>query len=156
MIALRKAVESDCGLLWRWANDPNARASAFSSDLIPWETHVSWFYQQLNNRDCFIFIGLEEIGIPVVQILFDFCEYDAQVDISIKTTSQGSGMGTELIKAGTNQVVKEHVTKMIHAYIKADNFSSQRAFEKAGFMNIGQIIYNSHACIHMRCLPNER
>jgi len=42
-IRLRQVTENDCELIWRWANDPDVRNSAFNSDPIPWETHKCCF-----------------------------------------------------------------------------------------------------------------
>ena len=36
-LRMRRARESDCRLLWEWANEPGVRASAFSQRAIGWE-----------------------------------------------------------------------------------------------------------------------
>lgn len=155
MMVLRNATKSDCRLLWQWVNEPSVRASAFSSNIIPWETHVAWFNWKLSNSEDFVFIGLLEETIPIGQIRFEFDEHnEALVDISIDVEYQGKGLGTELIKAGVEEIVNEHLTKSIHAYIKNENFASRHAFEKAGFIMLEQTIINNCSCMHMRWQPN--
>ncbi|MEK7218316.1 MAG: UDP-2,4-diacetamido-2,4,6-trideoxy-beta-L-altropyranose hydrolase, partial [Patescibacteria group bacterium] len=49
-LRLRPATVGDGRTLWEWANDPTVRASAFSSDPIPWEEHMQWFGKKLRGE----------------------------------------------------------------------------------------------------------
>ena len=61
---LREAQRSDSYQIWQWANDPVVRASSFSPDPIPWETHVAWFESQLQNPNSLFFVAMSPDRTP--------------------------------------------------------------------------------------------
>ena len=58
-IRLRRVREEDSRLLWEWVNDRVVRSTSLNSEPIPWENHVNWFAQKLNDRNCHIFIAID-------------------------------------------------------------------------------------------------
>jgi RimJ/RimL family protein N-acetyltransferase len=137
MLRLRTAQKSDAQLLWEWANDPQVRAASFSSDPIPWERHVQWFYAQLKSPNCIIYIAINSDNIPLGQIRYEIEENNAVMSISIAKNYRHQGYGSELIKLACDRLFQDLKISQIHAYIKPDNQSSIRSFIKADFVEIG-------------------
>ncbi len=150
MLTLREATENDCKLLWGWVNDPIVKASAFSSGLIPWETHLAWFTQKLDDPNCVIYIALADQIDEVGQIRFDINGSEATIDVSVAANYRGKGLGKNLIRAGLEQLKKDRLIQVFHAYIKENNLASQKVFVKAGFVEVNYMIYADHACVHMK------
>lgn len=133
-LTLRPAVENDCLQLWKWANDPVVRQSAFHSEPIPWSEHVRWFSQKLQSDRSAIYLVSDMSDHLLGQIRFDWDEAGvAEVDVSLDAACRGRGWGPALIRAGCARVVAEHPVKQIVARIKAENIASIKAFVRADF-----------------------
>jgi UDP-2,4-diacetamido-2,4,6-trideoxy-beta-L-altropyranose hydrolase len=147
---LRRAQGEDGRLLWEWANDPEVRAAAFSSDLISWETHVAWLAEKLGDRRSLIFIAEDEEATPVGQIRFDGRpDGDWEVDVSIARAMRGRGLASMLIMRGIRTIRKEAHVARVHAFVKPANAASLRAFEKANFTRKGTEQVRGNAAIHL-------
>jgi UDP-2,4-diacetamido-2,4,6-trideoxy-beta-L-altropyranose hydrolase len=133
-IRLRVVEDRDCELLWQWANDPDVRASAFSSEPIPWDDHVRWFERKRQDPKSHIFIALNLQDMPIGQIRFDLDENEsAEIDVSVDRDKRGLGYGKILIESAVASIFTITSVKTVHALIKSNNDSSINAFEKAGF-----------------------
>ncbi|NEO24427.1 GNAT family N-acetyltransferase [Moorena sp. SIO4A5] len=151
-LRLRAVREDDCELLWQWVNEPQVRASAFSSTTIPWDDHVQWFRSKLADPSCYIFIAQNANQVDIGQIRFD-CRYDgnAEVDLSLASDQRGLGYGSRLIEIGIKQLFQQTATiHCVHAYIKLDNLASMRAFERAGFQKLQVESIKGHPALHYR------
>lgn len=138
ILELRRAGPEDCRLLWEWANDAQVRASSFSSAPIPWEQHVRWFAERLSDPRCFMFLGFDAIGVPVGQVRFEVkAEGDAIVHVSVDPLRRGCGYGRLLVSRCLEEVSSAAAVRFVHAYIKPENSASKRAFESAGFREVG-------------------
>jgi len=146
---LRRVLETDCQLLWDWANEPDARASALSSKPIPWDEHVEWFRGKLQDPNCLMFIALDDHDTPVGQIRFDVEGYQAAIDISIEKRRRGAGYGSELIRIATDEIFSTTGVRAVHAFVKYDNQESIGAFEKANFRRLWVETVRSHMGIHL-------
>ena len=139
-LKLRRANQSDCRLLWEWANDPAVRAASFQSQSIPWRQHSDWFAQKLGSNQSIIYIGEDESGTPVGQFRLDWNSgREAQVDVSVAREKRGSGIAALLIAQGAQTAFCETPVQRLHASIKPENQPSLRAFEKAGFGSFQRI-----------------
>ena len=136
-VRVRRAVESDCRVLWEWANEPDVRAQSFSSEPIPWERHVRWFEVRLQDAKCVLFIGEDMSGTPIGQVRFDIAQERATISVSLSATSRGRGLGPVLIKRTGEALGNLAPVEFIDAYVKPDNLASVRAFEKAGYTLAG-------------------
>ncbi len=125
-MTLRPATEDDATRLFDWANDPSTRAVSFHAEPIPWDTHVAWLRKKLAERACRLFIA-EADGEPVGQVRLDAADDRATISVSIAKAHRGRGLGVAAIRAATAHA------EGIDAFILADNTSSVRAFERAGF-----------------------
>lgn len=148
-IILRLVQATDCHLLWEWANDPLVRAQSFSTVLIPWEQHQTWFEQRLAEPDTLFYIAVDSDNCPVGQIRYQIEEKSAVVSVSVAPTSRGNGYGTEIIQSGSLEIWNTTAIMCIHAYIKPDNVASLRAFEKAGFEDAGTVSMGESLARHL-------
>jgi UDP-2,4-diacetamido-2,4,6-trideoxy-beta-L-altropyranose hydrolase len=148
-LRLREAQHSDAELLWQWANDPEVRAASFSSDPIPWKTHLQWFMQKLNQLGCSILIAEDEDGTPVGQVRFDpRGDGDVDIAVSIAKACRGHGFAVSLITKAVNWLRAACNSPCIHAYVKTGNASSIKAFERAGFQQVNVTDIKGHMAIH--------
>lgn len=147
-LRLRQAREEDCRLLWEWANDPQVREAAFSSDLIPWDRHQVWFASKMKDPDCLILIAEDEPGRAVGQFRVNWrSEQDGDVDVSMSSECRGVGYGAVLIDLGASEALAERGERL-HAFVKVENQPSRRAFEQAGFKSLGEEQVDGQQAIH--------
>jgi UDP-2,4-diacetamido-2,4,6-trideoxy-beta-L-altropyranose hydrolase len=147
-LRLRPAEKSDRELLWKWANDPQVRASAFASAAIPIEQHDAWFASNLNNPNCLILIAEDHAGTAVGQFRVDWrSAQEGEIDVSIASDRRGAGYGSVLIELGVSRAFAEKGERL-HAFVKSENRPSRRAFEQAGFSKAGEEIVHDQRAIH--------
>jgi UDP-2,4-diacetamido-2,4,6-trideoxy-beta-L-altropyranose hydrolase len=131
-LALRRAEEADCRLIWQWSNDPAARAVAFTTHQIPWEEHLAWWHTHFNVRDCLIYIAVGEDG-PAGQVRYDIDGDTATISINVAPAFRGRGYGTRIIELGSEALFASSGLGKIDAYVRPENTASIHAFLKAGF-----------------------
>jgi RimJ/RimL family protein N-acetyltransferase len=145
-LSLRAANENDAHLLWTWANDPLCRENAFDSSPIDWDAHTRWLRQKLTAPDCRIWI-LEHDGQPVGQIRYDRRETDAEIDFAVAPQARGLGLGTQLLTLSVIQAHQDLGVRKVFGLIKTNNRASVRAFNRAGFEEVGQFARGSEICV---------
>lgn len=162
-IKLRRAQEADCALLWKWANDPEVRQSAFNSKSIAWKDHQTWFSKKLNDLDCIIYIALNRYDFPIGQIRFDIKDSIAEIDCSIDKEFRGMGLGRVLLKRGIELCCAEKGNPItIRGCVKTENELSNRAFQSAGFLKAGEKtlnendVTNTHIIYQLRLFPARK
>ena len=160
-ITLRRARAEDVRLLWEWASDPEVRAASFSSDPIPWKAHEVWFAERLRAAESvnsaekpvprsFILIAEDETSCPLGQIRFDArIDGEWEVDLSIAKDVRGRGMASQVIALGVQTLVNDGRDVRIHSLVKPTNVASVKAFERAGFRQIGIEQIQNQAAIHL-------
>jgi RimJ/RimL family protein N-acetyltransferase len=132
-LTLRRAAWADCKLLWEWANDTETREASFSSEAIPWEEHIEWFKQRIDDPRCIIYIASNSQDVPVGQVRYETEDTQAVISISLDRRFRNQGYGSLLIKKSSEDVFSATNVQTIHAYVKSNNEASARAFVKAGF-----------------------
>ena len=137
-ILLRNAVKGDCRFIWELANDPAVRAVSFSSDEIPWEDHKVWFEKKITEPSTILLIAENEQKEKIGQLRFEKKPEGYVISVSLVERFRGKGLGSLLIQLGSEKLfqVFSYADK-INAYIKPENRSSIRSFEKAGYRNAG-------------------
>ena len=149
-VYLRRVQEEDSRLLWEWANDPVVRSASFSSAPIPWESHIAWFSGKLREGKCFIWIAEDAEGIPFGQIRFEIrSDGDSEVGVSIAQAKRGQGLADRLIALGVERFMREHHCPRVHAFVKAANAASVRAFEKADFKRAETMRVREEVTVHV-------
>ena len=137
-LRLRLVDESDCRLLFEWADDPAARAASFHSAVIPWEEHVSWFAERLRDPRSVIYIGENAAGHPVGLVRFQIQDVRAVMSVNVAPQFRGQGWGRELIAFSLRSLARESTVRRVEAFVKPDNQASLRVFEASGFRLAGQ------------------
>lgn len=146
---LRIAQIEDSRLLYDWANDPEIRRMAFSSEAIEWEVHIKWLEKKIKDPDAYIYIAIED-NEPVGQIRFDIINnFEANVDIHTKPGMRGKGIGSRIIALGVNRFFSDSRVNAVHAVIKQENSKSRGAFQKAGFEDAQKKSINGEECFFM-------
>lgn len=146
---IRRATQDDCWLLWQWVNDPQVRSASFESEEISREEHAAWFTRLLNSRDAAIYIAEDSGGAPVGQFRVEWnAGKNAVVDISVAQERRGGGIASSIIAEGAQIALREAGLQQLHAYIRPANCASQRAFEKASFIRVGEEPMRGQPAIH--------
>lgn len=149
-LRLRTAREEDCKMIWEWANDPVVRQNAFSTEHIPWDTHVRWFSEKLRNPHTFIFLAFDAENQPLGQIRFD-CEKEeeATIDVHLAPNQRGKGYGSELISVGIHAMTSVSGVHIFHAFIRETNATSLAAFRKSGFREVERTQMKGIDIVHL-------
>ena len=148
-VAVRRARESDCRLLWEWANDPGVRASSFSPAAIGWEEHSDWFRAKMADEGCMILIGEGADGRAIGQVRIDrLSKGEAEIDVSVARAFRGAGYGSLLLETALQEAFDTGRIAKVHALIRPENLASVRAFEEAGFRKLGEKQVRGNAALH--------
>jgi UDP-2,4-diacetamido-2,4,6-trideoxy-beta-L-altropyranose hydrolase len=135
-ITLRMATRDDCEAIYKWRNAEETRKHLFDHGLIKWEDHCRWFENTIRNPARVLLVGEfhdQEVGV----LRYDHIGESAVVSVYLLPGTHGQGMGTQLLRAGTDWVKQNFSdVKRIRAEVLFSNFSSKRAFEKAGYKEI--------------------
>ena len=141
---IRKARLSDCKLYWKWANDPIVRANAFEARPIPWQTHIVWFKEKLEDHNSTLLL-MEIENEPIGQVRFEHTTDGYFIDFSISSTHRNRGLGLVLLSSGINHL-KSNQQITFWGEVKLSNRASKNIFEKLGFEKVpkkikGTILY---------------
>ena len=149
-ISIKPAKESDCELIWHWANNQEVRNSSFCSKMIPFEDHEKWFYAKLKDPQSYLFIGYDGSNRAIGQIRFDkLRDREFDVDVSIDKCFREKGYGSELIKQAIRKLLNVDAVDVIHSHVKFANSASKYVFLKAGFIREKDTIINNFVCFHL-------
>lgn len=132
-LILRPVREDDSRDVWRWRNHPEALKNFFNNEPVPWRKHKRWFYSKTKDKNTKIYItNLNDDKVGVIR--FEIEKSCIKVNIVLNPDFFGRGLGSKIIRYGTEKVLKETgTTKALIAEIKKDNIASQKAFMKAGY-----------------------
>ncbi len=141
---LRPATAEDARRIFEWANDPSTRAVSFSSEPIPWETHVAWFERRLADDACQLFLACDGEE-PVGQVRLDHDGARATISVSIAAEHRGRGLGVAAIR----EAARVADVEAIDAFILEDNARSVAAFERAGFVFAERTTIQGRAAVRL-------
>ena len=153
LLRLRPACASDCRMIWEWANDPLLRSLSFSSDPIPWDSHVAWFERALQDPNVHLYIAESEV--PVGLARFELKNAETVISVSIAREYRRRGLGRELIELASGRMLSDNGIAAIHAYIKPENAASISAFAAAGYEQLGEAEVKGVRSLHL-VLRRER
>jgi UDP-2,4-diacetamido-2,4,6-trideoxy-beta-L-altropyranose hydrolase len=130
---LRKAKKEDGVIYLDWANHPDVRRNAISSEPIISENHYKWFNARIENPATLMLIA-EWQGKPVGQIRFDNNEEAWEIDYSVDYQFRGKGFGELLIRKGMwNLIQQEKKATCVWGFVKIENLASNQVFMKLRF-----------------------
>jgi UDP-2,4-diacetamido-2,4,6-trideoxy-beta-L-altropyranose hydrolase len=132
-LMIRKATLIDAETILPWRNSEQVRKNSFNPSVITKSEHLLWFDESLNNPTRHLLIA-ELDNNPIGVLRFDILENKALINIYLKPTMSGQGIGTAILEAGC-EWIKNYTPEIysIHANILSHNKASLRAFEKTGF-----------------------
>ena len=73
---------------------------------------------------------------------------EGEIDVSVSREFRGGGYGVRLIATGVEFASRERIGARLHAFVKPENRASRRAFEAAGFENLGEEDVKGHRAVH--------
>lgn len=134
---LRTAGPQDLMAIYQLSNSPEVRRNSITQDEIPLDSHKAWYVKSLANDNLLFYILETEKGEFAGQIRLELDPKGWLISISIVKNFCGQGLGHWAIAKASSmaQAVCDHP---ILAYIQISNSASTRAFEKAGFLTVGQ------------------
>ncbi|OFX08803.1 MAG: UDP-2,4-diacetamido-2,4,6-trideoxy-beta-L-altropyranose hydrolase [Alphaproteobacteria bacterium RIFOXYD12_FULL_60_8] len=134
-VILRKTTFADARRLWVWANDPDVRKMAFTTDPIPWDGHVIWLKKKLSDPSALMFVAENKSG-PMGQVRFDYDpqEQAAMIDISLAQEARGQGWGVEVLLKSILIYLADRPETRVAAWVKKENVASYNLFLNAGFI----------------------
>ncbi len=145
-IHLREATESDCQLLFEWANEPETRANSFSSAPIAWDQHQLWFAEKLRSHDSLIFIAMDQ-DRPIGLLRYEIANKSAVLSVSLDRQFRGRGYGTAILSLGLEELFRATRVEKVKAYVRPGNLASVTLFTRSGFAQRETDVINGHAAI---------
>jgi RimJ/RimL family protein N-acetyltransferase len=137
-VRLRLASEDDEARLLRWRNEPETRRASFSAARVSATEHARWFRNALADPDCLIFV-IEVEGNPSGQVrLTKFSPDEAEIHIGLTRSAHGQGIGRGALRSAVLKGCERLRVDTIVARVREDNEASLRAFEAAGFREVGR------------------
>ena len=133
-LVVRKASQEDIDIYFRWANDPEVRKNSFSSEVIDYQTHTSWFKNHLGSKESSFYIFFTGDQTPVGNVRFKIENDLATLSYLIDEKFRGLGLGKEIILRATKEIFKEYNhLKRVNGLVKTENIASIKAFISAGY-----------------------
>lgn len=76
----------------------------------------------------------DDPALPFGHVRFEVTDDEAEISVIVERSHRGRGLGTALIRAGTEAYLRRHdAADRVIAKIKEDNTRSRLAFESAGY-----------------------
>ncbi|MBR3102923.1 MAG: GNAT family N-acetyltransferase [Lachnospiraceae bacterium] len=135
---LRKTLETDCKLFYRWANDPAVRSASFSTEQIGWEEHQKWFAWMLEKDSIDSFVCMDFL-LPVGQVRVGQAQSDPKkgvISYSVGEEYRGRGIAKQML-AKLEEKLTEKYTALI-AEVKPENEASRKVFEDLGYTKVSE------------------
>ncbi|MFA7289248.1 MAG: bifunctional UDP-2,4-diacetamido-2,4,6-trideoxy-beta-L-altropyranose hydrolase/GNAT family N-acetyltransferase [Melioribacteraceae bacterium] len=141
----KKAAKEDCKNVFDLSNEPIVRENSISPKSIKWEYHKEWFNKRIKDKNYLLLLAFDKDEKLAGQIKYDIKKNKAVVGISISPIHRGKGYASKmLIKSASILKELKQETNLIIAYIKRENISSIKSFEKSGYKLIGKEIINDN------------
>jgi RimJ/RimL family protein N-acetyltransferase len=145
----RKPNIEDAYQFYIWANDPQVRLNSFNSENITLDMHMTWFRERLQDPNCELYVFYHKIESPIGQVRIQKdTDNNSVINISIDEKFRGMGYGVKLIEQSTNDYFFRNINDKINAYVKIENLSSIKIFEKSGYLNLGTLLYHQIKSYH--------
>jgi len=132
-ITLRPAMYRDVRNIFELSNDNDVRENSFNHSKIRFEDHEKWFKSKIEDENnIFLVVNIQDNFAG--QVRFELEGDSATVSISIKEEFRELGLGKNFLKKAIDYLkVNSPQISMVNAYIKDNNPSSLKLFEKMDF-----------------------
>jgi UDP-2,4-diacetamido-2,4,6-trideoxy-beta-L-altropyranose hydrolase len=154
-LSVRLAGREDCEILWLWRNDPVTRATAKTSEPIPWRQHQQWFSTVLEDPARTLFIA--DVGsVPAATVRFDRPADEALISINVSPAMRGRGVGQAALEAACNHYLSSHLEVTLVAEVHRSNPASRKIFAAMGFTEIEPTDGPFARLVRRRDVPPDR
>ncbi|CBW25278.1 putative acetyltransferase [Halobacteriovorax marinus SJ] len=134
-LEMRPACSSDVEVYYEWVNDVDVRRNSFNSNEVKFEDHQRWFNLKLNDANSELLLFLINSN-PVGQVRIEVTEYGL-INFSIDRGHRGLGLSSKMLIESSNYFFSRFGEKLsLVGFVKKENIPSQKAFKKAGFVEI--------------------
>ena len=124
----------DSRLIWKWRNDPVTCKMSRDTELVPWETHKTWYMQKVKEGVSVILIASINKE-PTCMIRFDYKDKDvAEINVNMNPTKRGNKWSTAILLEACRYGFAMLHLNQIYAEIKPENKPSVKIFEAVGFV----------------------
>jgi len=144
-LKIRKAAIEDISIIYELSNDDDVRINSIRQERIEWEEHKIWYNDIIKDKECFFYVIFDNKNNFVGQIRFNRKNNKVFISISIHKDFRGKGLSTFVLKETCRMYFNENKSEnIISAYIKKNNQSSIKSFEKTGFVLSGTEIISEN------------
>lgn len=141
----RKATKEDSKNIYELSNEEIVRANSINPEPIKWEYHQEWFNKRLKDKNYLFLLACDKDDNIAGQIKYDMEKNKAVVGISISPDHRGKGYASKMLIKSAAILKELHFnTEEIIAYIKEENLSSIKSFEKSGYQFLGKEFINKN------------
>lgn len=130
---LRPANLSDAKNIFDLSNEYLVRENSISKSIITWENHLIWLKNKIDDSNYRFYIIVDQSDNFIGQLRYEITNNDAVVSISLASNYRNKGLSSKILIEGSKKIMSENINK-IFAYIRPDNQSSIKSFEKAGYI----------------------
>ena len=137
-LTMRKVTFEDKELLFAWANDYEARAQSFHTEVISADEHAQWFEKKLVDPHSLYLIAEDLSGLALGLVRFEMNESKTEtvVSINVDKSFRGLGLSQTVLNLGIMHWQKLMPNMSLIAEIRFANERSERLFKKLGFTSI--------------------
>ena len=150
-LTLQHACKDDIDFVFALANDSDVRKMSFNSEKISWKTHQSWFTHQLNEKNPFYIVFVDDI--PCAYVRMQKNAYipieDYVVSIAVHPVYRRNGIATEALHQACTQVLASTWVKKVWAIVKNENKISLKMFIKASFKKLDTCVIYGHTAVRL-------
>jgi uncharacterized SAM-binding protein YcdF (DUF218 family) len=129
-VTLRRADAADGETIWRWRNDPAARAASLGQGDIALDAHLDWYRAALDDADRAFFIGMAD-GRDIGFVRLDRAGAEATLSIVLAPEARGRGLARPFLSAAIEAC--PWPVARTRAVVRPGNTASRALFEGAGF-----------------------
>lgn len=146
---IRKAenTKNDCDLVFSLSNDSLVRVNSFSTKPIEYDSHCNWYKRTVSDNNTLFFLVFDNNDF-VGQIRFNREAENSKsciISLSITEPFRGKHISSDFLMLGINELhcswIKIHY---IIAEVKKENVSSNKLFEKNGFILLNSEEHNKY------------
>lgn len=109
---------------------------------------MAWFTKKMADKNCFIFIAVDERGSPVGYIRFECVGDEATLSLYVDSAFRGKGCGSFLLYEGTVRAFRQAPVTTIHAFVKPENTASTSLFRRAGYKEQESVTMRDQPSLH--------
>lgn len=148
MVTVILAQPSDAEFIWTIFGDTVARVKyAFIPGNMTWDSFLVWYNGHLLRDDSKFYVVKwlgESAGYLRITCSAAADDYEgAEISIALSEKHKGLGIGADAIALATSDFSRQFGCSIV-AHVRKDNSRSQRAFLKAGYSYVRDLIIEGH------------